>query len=47
MPAGYDQGMPGRDWIPISDDHAVLTCVDDALNGEGAKGAGRHTPIQP
>jgi hypothetical protein len=25
----------------------VLTCVDDALNGEGAKGAGRHTPIQP
>jgi len=39
MPARYDQGMPGSDWKPISDDQTVLTCVEDALGGEGAKGA--------
>ena len=47
MPAGDDQAMPGRDWKPIPDDHAVLACVNDALGGEGAKRASRHASIQP
>jgi hypothetical protein len=47
MPAGDDQGMPGRDWKPIPDDQAMLTCMDDALGWEGAKGAIVHTFIQP
>ena len=47
MPARDDQCMPGRDWKAISDDQAMLACMDDALGGEGAKGAGRHALIQP
>ena len=47
MPAWYDQGMPGRDWIPIPNDQTILTCVDDALGGEGAKRASGHVKIQP
>ena len=47
MPARDDQGMPGRDWIPIPDDQAVLAGIEDALGGKGAKGAGRHALIQP
>ncbi len=47
MPARDHQGMPGRDWEAILDDHAMLACMDDALGWKGAKGAGRHTSIQP
>ena len=47
MTARDDQGMPGRYWKPIPDDQTMMTCMDDALGGEGAKGAGRHALIQP
>ena len=47
MPAGDDQAMPGRNWIPIPDDHAVLACGDDTLGGQGAKRASGHASIQP
>ena len=47
MPAGDDQGMPGRDWIPIPDDQAVLAGIEDALGGKGAKRASGHVMIQP
>ena len=42
MPAGDDQGMPGRDRKTIADDHTMLTCVEDALGWKGAKGARGH-----
>ena len=47
MPTGDDQGMPGRDWIAIPNDHTMLACVDDPLGREGAKGACGHVKIQP
>jgi len=47
MPARDHQGMPGRDWKPISDDQTVLACMDDSLGWEGAKRASGHVKIQP
>ena len=47
MPARYDQGMPGRDWISTPDDHTMLTCMDDWLDWQDAKRTVRHESIQP
>lgn len=47
MPARDHQGMPGRDWIAIPNDHTMLAFVDDSLGWKGAKRTVRHESIQP
>jgi len=47
MTAGDDQGMPGRDWKTIPDDHTKLTCMDDPFCREVAKRAKVHVWNQP